>query len=332
MAARVAVEAEVAALLGKWTRQANRIAEEAEEVAELGLRPECMERVVTHLEGNLEALGRDVDGVERVARRAARMNDNTANALQTLSKLVAKRATEIHKCEDRCGLTGGKMNEEDAENVTGSASARAVDCAHGATEFRAKLDRASQATKVNVQAMMDTISDRNRATSAAVSGADAVAERAAESERHEALNEYMAAKTKHEELSKHLRELLAERSDVLEGARRARAQSNAAVQSLRLECEKEEKQHSKELARSRSGAETFLEGVRGTVNLLNMSVSKAIKENDEEERHAMSLAAHVDRAAAKCVRQLESFTTCCRTQWLIFTRVARPRSRKSMVT
>ena len=34
-----------------------------------------------------------------------------------------------------------------------------------------------------------------------------------------------------------------------------------------------------------------------------MSVSKAIKENDEEERHAMSLAAHVDRAAAKCVRQ-----------------------------
>ena len=106
VAARVAVEAEVAALLGKWTRQANRIAEEAEEVAELGLRPECMERVVTHLEGNLEALGRDVDGVERVARRAARMNDNTANALQTLSNLVAKRATEIHKCEDRCGLTG----------------------------------------------------------------------------------------------------------------------------------------------------------------------------------------------------------------------------------
>ena len=35
VAARVAVEAEVAALLGKWTRQANRIAEEAEEVAEL---------------------------------------------------------------------------------------------------------------------------------------------------------------------------------------------------------------------------------------------------------------------------------------------------------
>ena len=49
-------------------------------------------------------------------------------------------------------------------------------------------------------------------------------------------NEYMAAKTKHEELSKHLRELLAERSDVFEG-HGARAQSNAAVQSLRLECE-----------------------------------------------------------------------------------------------
>ena len=196
------------------------------------------------------------------------------------------------------------MNEEDAENVTGSASAQ-VDCAHSATEFRAKLDRASQATKVTYRqwwiASVIATGQLRRSHRADAN------KRAAESERHE-VNEYMAAKTKHEELSKHLQSYWPSAQTFWKG--HGAHEPNLTRLSSPFDWSvKEEKQHSKELARSRSGAETFLEGVRGTVNLLNMSVSKAIKENDEEERHAMSLAAHVDRAAAKCVRQLESFTT-----------------------
>jgi hypothetical protein len=311
-AVRVDVEKQVFALLEKWTAQAKRIAEEAEELAALGdLRPACLDRVVTHLEGNLEALDRGVDGITRRSRRATAMNDNTAAALKTLSKLVSTRASKIHACEERCGVEGPPEEEEEMGPVArpGNDTASAVDCAGGAEELRHKLEGASRATTASVQQMLDGVGDRNKAASAAISGSGAKAERSAESQRRTALNEYMSAKGKHEELSKRLRELLAERADSLEGARHAQAMSNAAIRSLRSECETEAKRHSTELGRSRSGAETFLDGVGRTVALLNESVTRTINENDREETYAMSLAAEVDRAADKCVRQLESFTT-----------------------
>ena len=295
---RISVENKAYALLDKWTQQAKRIAKEADQILELSMRPKCAKRIVSHLEDNLHSLDRGVEGIERTATKAREMNDETSQILGKLSKLISARSMEINTCMDRCGPSDGTEFESDG-----------FDCEEGERKFRTQLERSAQSNRKRIKELVEQVNDRNIAASSTMSGSFADSDRKAASERSESLNSYLAVKHEHENLSKHLRQLLAERADSLGAARLARNHSNQAISSLRAKCEKESVRQAKELNISKRGAQTMLSGVKETISSLNESVGKIVLLNDQEEKYAMQLAAQVDKAAADCVHKLGSFMT-----------------------
>jgi len=111
-----------------------------------------------------------------------------------------------------------------------------------------------------------------------------------------------------------LSDVLKSRAEVLAGAALARATTVKAIATLRTTCDKVKAKRVALLNATNQTSMKFLHTLHDQLQVYEDVVHEARGKNDMEEKYAMSLAAKVDEAAAKCMTSMESITSRIVTQ------------------
>jgi hypothetical protein len=316
------LEDAVIALLEKYTLGAERVVRSAHKLQQQqALAPSCKLRVLKHLNNRLN-LQQDQSS-SAVGTIEASMSSSSPTAMvvqhmKAFAATISSHAEEIDSCLDRCDADTltlfGKSSSGGGIGAGPGAPGAGVDCPLESKKLRQDMKKTTDRIRRSIERTAAKLTGTNMDIGSTLSGGDLAQDRKDSVKRGNDLSEYLHVKQQHEDLSNELSAVLKSRAEVLAGAALARATTAKAIATLRTTCDMVKAKRVALLNATNQTSMKFLHTLHDQLQVYEDVVHEARDKNDIEEKYAMSLAAKVDEAAAKCMASMESITSRIVTQ------------------
>jgi hypothetical protein len=316
------LEDAVIALLEKYTLGAERVVRSAHKLQQQqALAPSCKLRVLKHLNNRLN-LQQDQSS-SAVGTIEASMSSSSPTAMvvqhmKAFAATISSHAEEIDSCLDRCDADTltlfGKSSSGGGIGAGPGAPGAGVDCPLESKKLRQDMKKTTDRIRRSIERTAAKLTGTNMDIGSTLSGGDLAQDRKDSVKRGNDLSEYLHVKQQHEDLSNELSAVLKSRAEVLAGAALARATTAKAIATLRTTCDMVKAKRVALLNATNQTSMKFLHTLHDQLQVYEDVVHEARGKNDIEEKYAMSLAAKVDEAAAKCMASMESITSRIVTQ------------------
>jgi hypothetical protein len=316
------LEDAVIALLEKYTLGAERVVRSAHKLQQQqALAPSCKLRVLKHLNNRLN-LQQDQSS-SAVGTIEASMSSSSPTAMvvqhmKAFAATISSHAEEIDSCLDRCDADTltlfGKSSSGGGIGAGPGAPGAGVDCPLESKKLRQDMKKTTDRIRRSIERTAAKLTGTNMDIGSTLSGGDLAQDRKDSVKRGNDLSEYLHVKQQHEDLSNELSQVLKSRAEVLAGAALARATTAKAIATLRTTCDMVKAKRVALLNATNQTSMKFLHTLHDQLQVYEDVVHEARDKNDIEEKYAMSLAAKVDEAAAKCMASMESITSRIVTQ------------------
>ena len=313
------LEDAVIALLEKYTLGAERVVRSAHKLQQQqALAPSCKLRVLKHLNNRLDLQQDQSSSAVGTIEASMSSSSSTAMVVQHMKAFAAtisSHAEEINSCLDRCDAdTLTLFGKSSSGGGIGAGPGAGVDCPLESKKLRQDMKKTTDRIRRSIERTAAKLTGTNVDIGSTLSGGDLDQDRKDSVKRGNDLSEYLHVKQQHEDLSNELSDVLKSRAEVLAGAALARATTVKAIATLRTTCDKVKAKRVALLNATNQTSMKFLHTLHDQLQVYEDVVHEARGKNDMEEKYAMSLAAKVDEAAAKCMTSMESITSRIVTQ------------------
>ena len=310
------LEDAVVALLEKYTLGAERVVRSAHKLQQQqALAPSCKLRVLKHLNNRLDLQqDQSSSAVGTIDGRKGTIEASIQH-MKAFAATISSHAEEINSCLDRCDAdTLTLFGKSSSGGGIGAGPGAGVDCPLESKKLRQDMKKTTDRIRRSIERTAAKLTGTNVDIGSTLSGGDLDQDRKDSVKRGYDLSEYLHVKQQHEDLSNELSAVLKSRAEVLAGAALARATTAKAIATLRTTCDKVKAKRVALLNATNQTSMKFLHTLHDQLQVYEDVVHEARGKNDMEEKYAMSLAAKVDEAAAKCMTSMESITSRIVTQ------------------